>query len=342
MFGIRFPGWGDEESRDDRSPKERRRSTRAHLRSASTPNFHQLAIEALETRSVFSAAPQLVSLLGTNPEGLITTASTVSYQAVFSEDVTGVDATDFQLLRTSAFGSASLQITPVSGSVYTITIGPLNGSGKVALNFVDDGTIKDLEGNGLDRQPLDFVLRSQQTFSVGTNPRSIATADLNEDGKLDIVAANQTDGTVSVLLGVGDGTFTAQQTFVVGASPTSHVIADLNGDDHLDIAVANGGAGTISVLLGNGDGTFQTQQTLAVGTNMKWLTGGDFNRDGRFDLAITSSGVGSTAAILIGNGDGTFQAALTYSTPDYANSIVVGDLNADGKADLVVSSQYAG
>ena len=84
----------------------------------------------------------------------------------------------------------------------------------------------------------------------------MAVADLNGDGRPDLVTANSDGNTVSVLLGNGDGTFSVQQTFAVGRSPRAVAVADLNGDGIPDLVVANYNDDTVSVLLGKGDGTF--------------------------------------------------------------------------------------
>ena len=91
--------------------------------------------------------------------------------------------------------------------------------------------------------------------------------DFTGDGRLDLAVANAGDGTVSVLLGNGDGTFQPQVTYAVGSGPDAIVAGDFTGDGRIDLAVANGRCDdTVSVLLGNGDGTFQPQVTYAVGS----------------------------------------------------------------------------
>jgi hypothetical protein len=84
------------------------------------------------------------------------------------------------------------------------------------------------------------TFQTQQTFSVGSNPWSVALSDVNADNKPDIVTANNGSHDVSVLLGNGDGTFQAQQTFGVGNGPYSVALADVNGDNKTDIVTANG------------------------------------------------------------------------------------------------------
>ncbi len=106
----------------------------------------------------------------------------------------------------------------------------------------------------------------------------MAVADVNGDGKPDLVVANYGSNTVSVLLGNGNGTFQTQQTFATGSEPYSVAVASLNGDGKPDLVVANFGDSTVSVLLGNGNGTFQAQQTFATGTYPSCRGGGGCQR----------------------------------------------------------------
>ena len=124
--------------------------------------------------------------------------------------------------------------------------------------------------------------------------------------------ANEQSGTVSVLLGNGDGTFQAQQTFATGYAPVSLALGDVNGDGKPDLAVANDYSGTVSVLLGNGDGTFQgqTQQTFATGGSPESVALADLTGDGKSDLVVAND-ADNNVSVLLGNGNGTFQAQQT-------------------------------
>ena len=93
-------------------------------------------------------------------------------------------------------------------------------------------------------------------YAAGNGSTAVTTADVNGDGKLDLVVANYTSNTVSVLLGNGDGSFQPQTTYATGSSPYFVAIGDVNGDGKPDLAVADFGTNTVSVLLGNGNGTF--------------------------------------------------------------------------------------
>jgi hypothetical protein len=196
------------------------------------------------------------------------------------------------------------------------------------------------------------------SYAVGTNPRQVIQADLNRDGRPDLVVVNGGDsdvgdGWVSIFLGNGDGTFAPEHRLSVGFLPVAAVVADFNSDGRADLAVADYGhiyfnvAGDLSILLGNGDGTFQPRTVVSQGFAPTGLAVADFNADGKSDLVLTDEGtirasspedVGS-ATVFIGTGDGTFQQPVTYRPGRMPYQVVVGDFNADGAPDFVVSDQ---
>ena len=178
----------------------------------------------------------------------------------------------------------------------------------------------------------------RQDFPTGTVPPAVVVQDLNGDGHPDLIVANRTAGTISILLGAGDGTFGNHSDIVVGASPSAIAVGDFDGDTKMDIAVTNSGDSTVSVLLGNGDGTFAAPVTYPTGTDPVAILARDFNADGRPDLAVVNQGTG-TVSILLSKMDGTFGAKTDFPVGTAPTAIASGDFNADGRADLAVTNR---
>lgn len=236
----------------------------------------------------------------------------------------------------------------------SVAVADVNGDGKPDLVVAgtgdgDAGFAGVLLGNG------DGTFQPVVTYSSGGNfANFVAVADVNRDGKLDLLVANLESTTVGVLLGNGDGTFQAVKAYISGpGSPESVAVADVNGDGKPDLLVAitgNNFEGSVGVLLGNGDGTFQPVVLHdSGGTSAESVVVVDANGDGKPDI-VASNSCGSTklcspsdgnVSLLLGNGDGTFQAAtfIYGPLPGQYSRIAVADVNEDGKPDLLVTDQ---
>ncbi len=189
--------------------------------------------------------------------------------------------------------------------------------------------------------PKSVLSYSSTQFNPGSEPSSMVLADLNNDGKQDLIVTNFAGGgagaTVSVFLSNGDGTFQPGIAFAVGQQPRAVVAGDFNRDGKIDLIVANGSESTISVFLGNGDGTFQPGVDYFADGEPLSLVVADFNEDGKLDVAVKDSG--TTVAVLLGNGDGTFQNFKSYAVGNGNYGLGTGDLNADGHLDLASSNE---
>ena len=174
-------------------------------------------------------------------------------------------------------------------------------------------------------------------FAVGVTPRSVAVADFNGDGKLDLATANSGGDNVSVLLGNGNGTFGVATHFTVGKDPRSVAVADFNGDGKLDLVTANLFYSHLSVLLGNGNGTFGAVTYYLIGGGPNSVAVADFNGDGKLDL-VTANLTGPNVGVLLGLGNGTFGAATYFPVGRSPEWLTVGDFNGDGKLDLATAN----
>jgi hypothetical protein len=177
------------------------------------------------------------------------------------------------------------------------------------------------------------------TASTSTYINVIGMGDFNGDGILDIAVADSGNNLI-VLLGKGDGTFTASKPSpVLGNSPTSSAVGDFNSDGILDLAVTNAVNNDITVLLGKGDGTFTPAATnLLTGGSPFIIATADFDQDGIPDLAVRNNNNGqNTLTIYLGNGAGGFTPVTAGpGTGTAANLLSVCDVNGDGAPDLVV------
>jgi hypothetical protein len=256
-------------------------------------------------------------------------------------------------------GEASVSPPPVflphviydtGGSQYSVAssvaIADLNGDGKpdlvVTNALADSGTVGVLLANG------DGTFRFPVAYGTGgAGPTWVAVADVNGDGKPDLIVTNSNqccpiscaDGTVSVLLGNGDGTFQTAVSYDAGASRADSVaVADVNGDGKPDLIVTTFYPGCVGVLLGNGGGTFQPVVTNCAEplANFLAVAVGDFNGDGKPDLVVTTN---DNVFVFLNKGDGTFLHTRTYGIGGgYDHSVAVADVNLDGKLDLVVAN----
>ena len=227
-----------------------------------------------------------------------------------------------------------------------IVLGDFNGDGKpdiaVSGGASGSGEVSILINNG------NGTFKSPVNYSISGNVQALATADLNGDGKLDlVVSSGGTSATISVLLGNGDGTFGSPNVYtsnLLSVYSATITVADFNGDGKPDLAVTNseGPANAVAIVLGNGDGTFQNPPLLySAGLLPAGVVSLDVNGDGKPDLAVAGGyGVLSYFSLttLINRGDGTFPNSITYPVLQFPYSAVVGDFNGDGHLDIATTS----
>ena len=219
----------------------------------------------------------------------------------------------------------------------SIAAADLDGDGHLDLltpNATSD-SVSVLLGNG------DGTFADQVSYMTGDVPRFLRIADINGDGNLDVLTANagQFGGSVSILLGNGDGTFANMVELTVGSDTDSLAVGDFNGDGELDIA-ANRAAlqgDLVSIHHGTGDGAFSETPDFEMATaSMSFLEAVDLDEDGDLDLLAATFSQPEGIVVLENQGDGTFENAFTLDGGQFPDRIVPADLNGDGSLDLAM------
>jgi VCBS repeat protein/HYDIN/CFA65/VesB family protein/centrosomal CEP192-like protein len=289
-----------------------------------------------------------VSILLGKPDA--TFATKVDYptgsspKAIVAVDLNGDGKLDLALVNQGANtvsvlignGDGSFQARvdyPTGNNPVGIVASDFNGDKKLDLAVVNenDNTVSILLGRG------DGTFKAQTAISVDTNPVALASGDFNGDGKLDLITSNNNqnpifnnNGSVSVLLGGGDGTFKRVDSDA-GYAPGALALGDFNRDGILDVVVVDL-VTSMSVLLGKGDGTFHPAPASPLSSFVApSILAVDVNHDGKLDLVAGGNGPATT---LFGNGDGTFQPPRVFAYL-FGNLLLVAEFNGDSLPDFL-------
>jgi uncharacterized protein (TIGR03437 family) len=249
------------------------------------------------------------------------------------------------VLKGSASGALSTPQMFGSGQNFvSVVVADFNGDGEPdAAAASSSGALQIFVGNG------DATFRSAKQIALpsGMVPRTIVSADVNKDGKADlIVALGSADfvspASIAVALGNGDGTFQTPSVLTL-PSPIfgGFAVGDLNNDGVPDLVISlnGGGANAIAVLLGKGDGTFGSPILTPTTTMAPQLSVADMNGDGKPDVIAADCCGLSEASFLGGNGDGTFQAEIQFPSGPNPLAIAIADFDGDKKLDIAIAGQ---
>src|SRR5271168_2880107 len=323
-----------------------------------------LGIVPPSSAQAVSLSKQQIQLAQQSTEGLIqviqelfgtpTSFTGASTQQLSTLVATGTTPLSSLVPPLIAFGGGQtvfLATLPGATANFADQISAVRSAQRILLRAMDGEPATFFVG---DRFPINFSVLSNAFTSagnvpaigfsalpVGTSPRGIISTSLRTGNThLDLVTANQGAGTVSVLLGNGDGTFATNVDYPAGTNPVALAAANFHGASApLDLAVVDQGANNLLILQGNGDGTFHAPVTLAVGEHPSGLVVADFNADGNPDVAVTNTD-DNTISVFLGKGDGTFGTPTTVKLVNGQSptGITTADFNADSFLDLLVAN----
>jgi hypothetical protein len=268
----------------------------------------------------------------------------------------GIDGRALPNDGNGTFGTSHFFSNVINNQTTAMAVGEVNGDGKLDIVLANGpsnyptagptyGTVTVLLGDGQGFFHSAVTAGGNggpaaESILPGSNISSLALADVNGDGKPDLVAVNKFGGSVYVALNQGHGIFGFAQTYhvpggLLSPAPCEVAVGDFNGDGKPDIIVTAPRLNSVSVLLNTGNGAFGTAQTYAVGGTPTAVALGDLSGDGRLDIVTANSN--GTVSVLPNTATGTFGAAQTYAVGGPANSVALGDFNHDGRLDIATT-----
>jgi hypothetical protein len=275
---------------------------------------------------------------GFTTAGSYTTGNTANFVALADLDgdgkldavVTDTASGTVAVMPGKGDGSFGAAVTyPAIANPIGLTVGNFGGKGKVDLAVLAANGVAVLLNDGAGN------FGAPSTIALSHQAQAITTADLLGNGSDDLALANL-DGTVSILLGNGTGSFQSLAAFAVAANPLMAIVAaNFENSGKLDLAVAQANSNLVSVLRSNGDGTFQSSTDLTVGYNPTALLAVDVNSDGVADLVAVNRGA-NTFSVLLGIGNGSFGAANDFVVGNTPIAAAAGLFKTGGLTSLAV------
>ena len=250
----------------------------------------------------------------------------------------------------SAASATQLTVTVPSGATYqpisvtNITMGATAYSGIPFIVTFSSSQLIDAN-----------AFTAKVDFTTPAGPYSSVIADIDGDGKSDLIVSDYTANTISIFRNTGSsgsitsGSFANKVDFNTGNNPFGIAVGDIDGDGKLDIVVANYGSGTVSVFRNTATSGSITTSSLAskvdftAGSNPSFIAIGDIDGDGKPDIAVTNNS-SSTVSLFQNTGTSgsittsTFAAKVDFSTGSSPNGISIGDIDMDGKPDLIIAN----
>lgn len=243
-----------------------------------------------------------------------------------------------------AFEVASAKPLTLSDGLSEMAVGDLNGDRLPDLAMITHDSYNVMLAVGDGKGGFSFAATSPAVMKTGDHPHThgLGIGDLNGDGSLDLVTANNEDNDIVVALNDGKGGFTASPAspFAVEVRPYPLTLGDVNNDGVLDIISSSTGptSRSMTILLGDGQGDFEAR-TVSLETVQPWFPAiGDLNRDGNPDF-VTTHWERHELTVMLGDGGGNFEeiAGSPFDLEYNAWETSIADVNDDGHADILVA-----
>jgi 6-phosphogluconolactonase (cycloisomerase 2 family) len=282
-----------------------------------------------------------------NTATLLSGASTAFFTPVFTPAKSGFTACDL---------SAKVDFT-TSSYPLTTALGDLDGDGKtdIAVANTYSNTVSVFRNTSTSGTINSFSFSAKVDFYSGSTPGAVAIADLNSDGKPEMVVANQSSNSVSVFQNnsspgsISTSSFSSAINISTGANPYSLAIGDLDGDGKNDLVVTNLNAASVSIIRNVSTTTslsyssFSPKVDFSVGTSPYSVDLGDLDGDGKADLVVAN--INSNTVSILRNTTTTgaftnssFAPKVDFATGPSPDWISIADIDGDGKADLAITN----
>jgi uncharacterized protein (DUF2141 family) len=295
---------------------------KSHHLFGQEPNF------VLSSSPGVGQSPYAVCAADVNGDGKLDLISADNYSSTLT------------VLTNDGNGGFVLASTLHVGAPASVCVADVNGDGKVDLICANLGPPSGPYLNTLTIMTNDGVggFEFASAPIVGLGPYSVCAADVNGDGKMDLICANLSDETLTVLTNDGKGDFALSSSLPAGISPECVIAADVNGDGKVDLICANYDS-PLMIYTNDGSGGFVLSSEY-LGGGLSCVVATDVNGDGKVDLIVSDFGsIGiSSEGVLTNDGSGNFQLASFWNLPANAYSVCTADVNGDGKIDLITAN----